>query len=429
MNCPSVASNAAVDDDVVSGGAARRALPIGVVAADDVDAVEHHDLLVVDARLHVDEAQRVARRLRDAPVDRLARLDHGAARGVVDGGGRRLGHEDALARRRRRCRRSCRLCSCRRARRCADGGAQVLVQPPAPLQVRVPLHAPVGVWMSQATVMPVFAGVAVARARVGTHCLTVPMSPIGDVLAAEAARAGDLLQSRPQKWPPTGDRQAQSCPPTRALASLRARRAELRRVRHAHVVTAPGSIGAGDAETAVAGGTRSRRRDRCTRRRCRRRCRCRSCTRLLSSQVSPKPSSAPSPDQRRRQRRIRHVGVAVAADAAVDRNHTRHWRNDPVCPAMRTRIRAQSSEAPPPQARPPTGGASCVESIHLWAIDGSAFYVKLVSARASCCVARACAGLVGGGHPRRLRCRRRQRALGVLADPRDVLEHPHMDGV
>src|SRR5205807_3601082 len=48
---------------------------------------------------------------------------------------------------------------------------------------------------------------------VGTHCLEVPMSPPLTSWQLKPPGQPILLQSRPQKWPPTGVGRHQSCPP------------------------------------------------------------------------------------------------------------------------------------------------------------------------------------------------------------------------
>src|SRR6476660_5690326 len=82
------------------------------------------------------------------------------------------------------------------------------------MQVRVPWHTPVGVVMSHGTVMPAFDASQSHEPDVGTHCLPLPMSPLPTSWQLKPLGQAILLQSRPQKWPPTGVGKHQSCPPT-----------------------------------------------------------------------------------------------------------------------------------------------------------------------------------------------------------------------
>jgi hypothetical protein len=88
-------------------------------------------------------------------------------------------------------------------------------QPLAPLHVRVPAHVPVGVVIEHGTVMPAFDASQSHEPDVGTHCLLAgPMSPALTSVQLNPLGQPILLQSRPQKCPPTGVGKHQSCPPT-----------------------------------------------------------------------------------------------------------------------------------------------------------------------------------------------------------------------
>ena len=76
------------------------------------------------------------------------------------------------------------------------------------------MHTPVGVGMSQSTVMPAFDASQSHEPDAGTHCmLLVPMSPFATCWQLKPPGQAILLQSRPQKCPPTGVGKHQSCPP------------------------------------------------------------------------------------------------------------------------------------------------------------------------------------------------------------------------